>query len=371
MIGFFVVTAMVTFLGFVSAGCSVSVEEGKEKLAVAESPQQANSSNQPLIPLPSYYSTEKGRYLAEHYKKNLQGLLTNIVKNPETGKLQFADANLSIKSVGFFSHSAGQATDERYLEVILWAPEVFDDKTDVSSKLRRLFSQYGTALLNIISSDDEIYREKFVAGYGLNVSWRNLSEAGVSVERAVIYMSKDQARKFLDEKISQEEVLAGAAIFSVQEAENPRLVHYSRAEPKPKTEAQAKSIQVTRWEPSELKESDIDIPDKAAESSYVAPKKSKVTLARNKSTDMPAETAKPKVHPLHGHVVQLLLPASVEAERLAALFQKEGYSTSMNTASGEELAPLRIGNFASFSDAQKFLSRLQDKNVKGLVLFVP
>ncbi len=232
--------------------------------------------------------------------------------------------------------------------------------------------RYGPALLNIISSDDEIYKEKFVAGYGLNFSWRNLSDGDVSVERAVIYVSKGQARKFLDEGLSQEELLAGAAIFSVQEAGASRLVHYSRAaEPKPQTGSEAKRTQATTLEASEIEESDIDIPDKRIKSSYVAPGKSKVMLERNKSLDVSEETAKPKVGPLHGHVVQLSFPVSGEAERWAALFQKEGYSTLMDTMSGIEPAPLRIGNFASFSDARKFLLRLQDKDVRGVVLFVP
>ena len=126
-----------------------------------------------LIATPaSYYSTTKARYLGQKYKPNLDRLVDRVVRNPRTANLQFANNIASVGGIGFFTHSATTNPDERYLEIILAAPETFETSGDYSGKLSRLFSSYGTELLSILASDPEIYTEKEVSGYGFNLSWR-------------------------------------------------------------------------------------------------------------------------------------------------------------------------------------------------------
>src|ERR1044071_2957115 len=75
---------------------------------------------------PSYYSTAKARYLGQKYKGNLDRLVERIVRNPRTANLQFANNIASVGGIGFFTHSAASIPDERYLELILAAPETFE-----------------------------------------------------------------------------------------------------------------------------------------------------------------------------------------------------------------------------------------------------
>src|ERR1043166_1619551 len=104
---------------------------------------------------PLYYSTAKARYLGQKYKANLDRLVDRIVRNPRTANLQFANNIASVGGIGFFTHSAASIPDERYLELILAAPETFETTGEYSTKLSRLFSSYGTELLSILASDPD------------------------------------------------------------------------------------------------------------------------------------------------------------------------------------------------------------------------
>src|SRR6516162_7747623 len=170
---------------------------------------------------PAYYTTQKARYLGEKYKNNLDRLVERIVRNPKTVSLQFANNIASVGGIGFFTHSAATLADERFLEVIMAVPETFDAKLEQSAKVHRVFSLYGSELLSILASDSDIYQEKEVSGYGLNLSWRNLvpdsTGPRVSLERAILYFPKAKARGFLRGDLTQNALLSEAVIFAVVE----------------------------------------------------------------------------------------------------------------------------------------------------------
>lgn len=185
-----------------------------------------------LITTPgAYYSTAKGKYLAEKYKENLERLVERIVRNPTTSKLQFANNIASVGGIGFFTHSATQSPDERYLEVILAVPEIFDTKGEYSAKVFRLFSQYGTELLSILSSDAQIFQEKELSGYGLSFTWRNTvpgpNGSRVTLDRAIIYFPKEKVNRYLKQEVAQNNLLGDAVIFAVEEEGPAKLVSYS------------------------------------------------------------------------------------------------------------------------------------------------
>jgi hypothetical protein len=168
--------------------------------------------------------------LGGKYKENLDRLVDRIVRNPKTANLQFANNIASVGGIGFFTHSATKTPDERYLEVVLGAPETFETKGDYSAKIYRLFSVYGTDLLSILASDSDIAQEKEVSGYGLNFAWRNIAQEAsgsrVVLERAVVYFPKDKARAFLRHEIDHNKFLAEGIIFAVEEDGPMNLVSY-------------------------------------------------------------------------------------------------------------------------------------------------
>jgi len=168
-----------------------------------------------LIATPvTYYSTSRARYLGTKYRENLDRLVERVVRNPHTSNLQFANNIASVGGIGFFTHSATKTADERYLEVVLAAPETFDTKGAHSDKVNRLFNSYGMDLLTILSGDNDIYQDKELTGYGLNLSWRNViaNPAGnrVTLERAIVYVAKEKASSFLRREINQNDLLGEA-----------------------------------------------------------------------------------------------------------------------------------------------------------------
>ena len=204
--------------------------------AVEESPKKNGQLGLITTP-PTYYTTQKARYLGEKYKNNLDRLVERIVSNQKTAKLQFANNIASVGGIGFFTHSATNSVDERFLEIIMGVPETFDSTLDHDAKVQRVFSLYGAELLSILASDSDIYEEKQVNGYGLNLSWRNLvsDTAGprVSLERSTLYFPKARVRSFLRGDLSQNSFLSEAVIFAVVDDGPMKLVSYRPQELKP------------------------------------------------------------------------------------------------------------------------------------------
>ena len=208
----------------VLAGCGLLDDSASKK-----------PSNSGLIATPvTYYSTSRARYLGAKYKENLDRLVERISRNPKTANLQFANNIASVGGIGFFTHSATKTADERYLEVVLAAPETFESKGAHSDKVNRLFILYGADLLATLSGDNEIYQDKELTGYALNLSWRNavVDPVGnrVALERAIVYLSKEKSRKFLRREINQQELLADATIFAVEEDGPLNLISYRAPE---------------------------------------------------------------------------------------------------------------------------------------------
>src|SRR5262245_16159017 len=164
--------------GIIFAGCALLEDTGPRKPAV----------NGLIATPPHYYSTGKARYLGSRYKDNLDRLVERITRNPKTASLQFANNISSVGGIGFFTHSATKTPDERYLEVVLATPDTFEVKGEFSEKVQNLFSRYGIELLDIVSADSEIYQDREMSGYGLNLAWRNIvsqpTGSRVAVERA-------------------------------------------------------------------------------------------------------------------------------------------------------------------------------------------
>lgn len=183
----------------------------------------------------AYYSTQKARYLGEKYGHNLERLVEQVARGP-VGKLQFANSIVSI-SMGFFTHSASQTPDARYIEVLIGMPDILEEKTDFIVKVDQLFTQYGRDLLSILSSDLEIATDEGIAGYGLNFSWRNIDQTPsgprLTLEGAVIYIPKEKAYRFVKRLINQEELLRSSVFFARQGEQPARLVRPALPSPQP------------------------------------------------------------------------------------------------------------------------------------------
>jgi len=299
------------------AGCAL-LDEGAPK-------KTANN----LIATPaSYYSTTKARYLGTRYKDNLDRIVERIVRNSKTAPLQFANNISSVGGIGFFTHSATKTPDERYLEVVLATPETFETKGEYSEKIHQIFARYGFDLLSILSGDADMFQDRELTGYGLNLAWRNVVAEGngsrVAMARAIIYFPKEKVRSFLREEIKQNDLLRDAVIFGEEENGPLALVSYqpqtvrpdvrpairednltASAEPKPArppaaatapTETAAKAAAKPEIVKKEI------APSKAAESAAVttAPKAQK----ENKTTPVASAKAVPPPVP----------PASAPAE---------------------------------------------------------
>ena len=214
-------------LASLGTGCALWDDSNSKKAAPAG-----------LIATPaSYYSTAKARYLGTKYKDNLDRLAERIVRNSNTSQLQFANNISSVGGIGFFTHSATKTADERYLEVVLSTPETFDSKGEYSEKVNRLFSRFGSDLLAILAGDTQIYQDNELSGYGLNLTWRNVTPElpanRVAMARAIIYLNKERVSRFLRKEVGQNELLRDAVIFAMEEDGPLNLVSYQSRETKP------------------------------------------------------------------------------------------------------------------------------------------
>ena len=253
-----------------------------------------------LIATPaSYYSTAKARYLGAKYKDNLDRLTERIVRNPNTAQLQFANNISSVGGIGFFTHSATKTADERYLEVVLATPETFDSKGEYSEKVNRLFSRYGQDLLAILSGDNEIFQDKELAGYGLNLNWRTViaeaKENRVSMARAIVYFQKDRVASFIRRNISQNELLGDAVIFAVEDEGPLQLVSYQARESTPDFRPAIREDNLAAGSPASKAMPGIDVGGTKPEAKVAPVKREEpVALMPRESSARPSPTAQAK-----------------------------------------------------------------------------
>ena len=285
-----VVKGCLLFLVVVLSGCSLSEESTRKNPPVGF-----------IVTPPTSYTTQKGRYLGERYQRNLERLVQQLVQNPVTRNLQFANNLMSVGGIGFFTHSATRSPDERYLEVILGLPDLLDEKADFSSKVSRLFSDYGSEVLSILAGDSEINNDKEVAGFGLNFSWRGTSEGPsgqrVVLERMVVYLSKVESQRFLARQMNQEQLLVGSVIFVLQSEGPPTLLRYVSRTSKPEVqppilkETAEKMPEVPKLEPK-VREIELqDSPPEKKKEERIPPPPAPVAKAP-KREDLKVETEK-------------------------------------------------------------------------------
>ena len=380
----------------------------------------------------AYYSTQKARYLGEKYGRHLDQLMEQVVDSP-VGRLEFANNIVSV-SMGFFTHSASQAPDARYLEVLLGMPDILQESTDLRAKVERLFSQYGRELLAILANDMEIYNDKEVAGYGLNFSWRSIAQtpAGphMTLEGAVVYVPKEEARRLVTQQIEPEELLGKAVIFARQGEHPAKLVPHPPSAPSPEARAPthqqtaATSPQVLtsvikteeeekKAEPpvapsaplAKAQHSEVEAPthQQTAATSPQVPtsvikteveekkadplqegkgesakaKGAVATQARQDSLQLKEQAPAPLLEAqqppqaMRGYLIQLSFLEGAEAEHWSGHFSGEGYSTAMSMVEEGRFVRLRIGSFLSVVEATNFLEELQAQGLHGLVLQVP
>ena len=184
---------------------------------------------------PSHYSTSKARYLGEKYQAKLDRLIEMIIANPKTSKLQFANNLGSSGGMGFFTHSAVKAPDERFLEVVVGTGEDFE-AGEYSVKVTRLFSLFGRELLLILASDLEIYNDRELSGYGLNFTWRTMGSR-MRTERAIVYFPKEKVKAFLRQDIGENTLLAEATIFVIEPEGQANLLSFRARELTPDVRA--------------------------------------------------------------------------------------------------------------------------------------
>jgi hypothetical protein len=140
--------------------------------------------------------------------------------------------------MGFFTHSAVKAPDERFLEVVLGTGEHFEGG-DYSVKVARMFSLYGRELLLILASDRDIYNDREMSGYGLNFTWRS-GDSRANTERAIVYFPKEKVRAFLRQDINDNTLLADAVIFVIGPGGQANLLSFRSQDPAPDVRAPIK-----------------------------------------------------------------------------------------------------------------------------------
>jgi hypothetical protein len=168
-----------------------------------------------IVTPPSYYSTEKARNLGTSYQKNLEHLVRKIRENDITGSLRLANNVDTLGGIGFFTHSANRVPDGRYLEVVVTVSDRFDSQENLRSSIDRVVAKYGQTLLAILSDDSDIYADKRVVGYGLNLGWQHAAggHSAAGTQTIVIYLPKQKAVEFVREVITRQELLEESVMF--------------------------------------------------------------------------------------------------------------------------------------------------------------
>jgi hypothetical protein len=117
-----------------------------------------------IVPLASY-TTEKGRALAQKYKKQLIQIIKILTK-------RYPRTQMEIRAVGFLKSPQGGEKDERYLSVIMEVSEEYEiGDSSFKKRVAKILKKYIDSIAMILLEYEAILKDKDVEGVAICPNW--------------------------------------------------------------------------------------------------------------------------------------------------------------------------------------------------------
>ena len=184
-------------------------------------------SSSVIAPL-NVYESPQDRSLAIKYYSNLENIYNSIRSHFNPSKLEF----FMISGI-CFRRLQMEKTFDLYLSLNTKSPQVFrEDETTFEQRAAAIFNSYIKQLLIIAAEEKTILNDEVVTGVMVSNRWQietilNPQYQSVSFEQLTFVTSKKEINDYLNQLITDQELVDRSILIALQNGETPRVITLS------------------------------------------------------------------------------------------------------------------------------------------------
>ena len=186
--------------------------------------KQTPLSMESVITSADVYEADEDRNLVINYQNNLENIYTNARARYKPSQLEF----FLISGICFRNMRVNRSY-ATYLSLNTKSLKQFlDTKTTFNRRASLIFNTYTKPLLKIAAKEKEILKDSKVAGIMINTRWKvekTLGALSITVfEQLTLVAKKEQVDHYMEDTITDQELLDQSTLIAINEGENPCIV---------------------------------------------------------------------------------------------------------------------------------------------------
>ncbi len=180
-----------------------------------------------IAPLNVYESPED-RNIVATYHSNLENIYSNVRSHFKPNQLEFfMISGICLRRLQI------KKTFDLYLSLNTKSAEIFqEDQTSFEQRAATIFNRYIKQLLTIAAQEKELLHNELIVGIMINNRWQtekmlNPQYKSVSFEQLTFVAQKKEINDFLNQSITDQELIDRSTLISLQDEKKPRIITLS------------------------------------------------------------------------------------------------------------------------------------------------
>lgn len=180
-----------------------------------------------IAPLNVYESPED-RSIVFTYHSNLENIYSNVRSHFKPNQLEFfMISGICLRRLQI------KKTFDLYLSLNTKSAEIFnEDQTSFEQRAATIFNRYIKQLLTIAAQEKELLHNELIVGIMINNRWQtekmlNPQYKSVSFEQLTLVAQKKEINDFLNQGITDQELIDRSTLISLQDEKKPQIITLS------------------------------------------------------------------------------------------------------------------------------------------------
>jgi len=178
-----------------------------------------------IAPL-NVYESPQDRSIVITYHPNLENIYSNVRSHFKPHQLEFfMISGICLRRLQI------KKTFDLYLSLNTKSAEIFqEDQTSFEQRAATIFNRYIKQLLTIAAQEKELLKNELISGIMINNRWQtekmlNHPYKSVSFEQLTFVAQKKEINDFLNQSITDQELIDRSNLIALQDGEIPRIIN--------------------------------------------------------------------------------------------------------------------------------------------------
>ena len=180
-----------------------------------------------IAPL-NIYESPQDRSIVITYHPNLENIYDNVRSRFKPNQLEFfMISGICLRRLQI------KKTFDLYLSLNTKSAKIFqEDQTNFEQRAAAIFISYIKPLLTIAAQEKELLNDELITGIMINNRWQtekmlNPPYKSISFEQLTFVAQKKEIDDFLNQSITDQELIDRSNLIALQDGETPRIINLS------------------------------------------------------------------------------------------------------------------------------------------------